>query len=1021
MVKLRALGESVIEIGDARLGPDAEMLFALLTYFIVERGRPISRGELIGMFWPDQADARARHCLRQAVYKLRGMGVAIETRNDCYILPRDAATVDFENIAGIDAVSRLGTATTGTGVLPNFVPSASDGFREWLDQLRNRAAADIRRLLIQRLSDARSHNSWDECERLARKCLEIDPLNEEATLALAEATALGGNKQKAVLLLESYLAELGTSHPDIRLPAALLRKRIAERVSYVTAALAPNASFVGRATSLTLLQRIAREVADGTGYVCLVHGQPGIGKSRLLTEFANIAAMSGYRIVRGACRAGTLEPALALFMELAPQLLRLPGALGCAPEALSLVKRLSSIAAPNAAEELTHSDSRALHASLRASIRDLIDSVAGERPLIVLIEDIHWIDSHSWSVLREVAATNRHRQLMLLMTSRPTDTDRLMADWDSRQRVIHPLSQLDDEASFSLARDVSRTLGIESDESLVEWCVTHGTGNPLFITALLCHARDTNGRRQVPPSLEALLRERLRTLSREALRALQAVALLAEYATHGLVEAVLGLPRWQVLGVFEELERSGLLVSSVDSVRATHDLSALAAIEELTPTSSRILHRAIAEALSGNRDFQQDAMRLWRVATHWNEAGDMNRARYAALACASHLMSIGLATEAAAILDRARAFCDSDRTLRELLSVRIEALLAGGAFDDVIRVCRDVIQLDEKIHEVAAERHSREEIALIRADVGLHQSDPEALARAYSCASDTGAPLTHRLEAAMWGLAACYSSRNTEMARALVHIVLSLKPESVEDRRHVLNALIIHYADQGDSERGIVIGDELVALERQNGPALSLCRALRVSAFAQRHSGNWSVAEERLSEAASVAKQQKHVIYHAHAVLSMAQCALDQHEVDRAWKFVEEAETLLARIPSLVLPLLPNIGAEAAVLRGDVTNARRFVAQVTQMPSTPPRHESDRLALLLSLQMLVGDSPDPQAVDALHRLHLLLRGSTGQDFPTHVLTKALHHLGKAGEARVLAQEYLLCRKEKWTPRHQFDW
>src|SRR5687768_13409650 len=87
MIRLRLLGECTIEVDDAVVGPDAQLLFATLLYLAMERGTRVPRRQLHLLLWPDADDAHGRHCLRQVLYKLRHMGVPLETTQSLAWLP----------------------------------------------------------------------------------------------------------------------------------------------------------------------------------------------------------------------------------------------------------------------------------------------------------------------------------------------------------------------------------------------------------------------------------------------------------------------------------------------------------------------------------------------------------------------------------------------------------------------------------------------------------------------------------------------------------------------------------------------------------------------------------------------------------------------------------------------------------------------------------------------------------------------------------------------------------------------
>ena len=166
-----------------------------------------------------------------------------------------------------------------------------------------------------------------------RRCREgrpelpaFDPLNEEATLALAEATALNGSKASAVAILDHFIAELNAGPRDIRIPASVLRRRIAERLAAPYSASA-EACFVGRDDIVALLTTQLRGLRRAHGSSCLLWGAAGIGKSRVALAATRVATLEGVRVSRTVCQASDTSRPLSVFADLVPSLLDLPGSL----------------------------------------------------------------------------------------------------------------------------------------------------------------------------------------------------------------------------------------------------------------------------------------------------------------------------------------------------------------------------------------------------------------------------------------------------------------------------------------------------------------------------------------------------------------------------------------------------------------------------------------------------------------------------------------------------------------------
>ena len=77
MIRLRALGRCVVEVGDQRVTPESDVLFALLLYMSSSVGRAVPRSELLELLWPESSPASARHRLRQALYQAKKLGVSL--------------------------------------------------------------------------------------------------------------------------------------------------------------------------------------------------------------------------------------------------------------------------------------------------------------------------------------------------------------------------------------------------------------------------------------------------------------------------------------------------------------------------------------------------------------------------------------------------------------------------------------------------------------------------------------------------------------------------------------------------------------------------------------------------------------------------------------------------------------------------------------------------------------------------------------------------------------------------------
>src|SRR5688572_33380537 len=130
MVRLNALGQCAIEVGEVRLGPEQPYLFAIALYLIVERGKRIPRQALVDLVWPNVKDEKhARQRFRQALLRLRESGLPIAGENGMLFLERTAVQVDYDSLA---SPGEIGPGQS-LEFLPDYVPRISDRFLDWVE------------------------------------------------------------------------------------------------------------------------------------------------------------------------------------------------------------------------------------------------------------------------------------------------------------------------------------------------------------------------------------------------------------------------------------------------------------------------------------------------------------------------------------------------------------------------------------------------------------------------------------------------------------------------------------------------------------------------------------------------------------------------------------------------------------------------------------------------------------------------------------------------------------------------
>jgi DNA-binding CsgD family transcriptional regulator/tetratricopeptide (TPR) repeat protein len=413
---------------------------------------------------------------------------------------------------------------------------------------------------------------------------------------------------------------------------------------------------VGRAGELAECEAALREAEACSPSVVALSGDSGVGKTRLIAAFEALAAEQT-RFLRGECvELGDGElpygPLIAALRSLTrcedPVLERLsPGARA------SLGALLPGLGEP----VLDERDDASAQMRLFEALLELLDLLGEERPVVLVIEDLHWADRSTRAFTAFLARSLRNERVLFLFSYRGDELHRrhpllaLLSELDHGERTrrvaVAPWGR--EELGEALA-DI---LGAAPREDLLSRLFTRAEGNPLYTEELLAAGLD--GRGGAPQSLRDAFMLRLERLSPDAQRALRVLA-VAGRADEALLATVADLSEPALTGALREaVEGRVIEVGSDGRLAFRHALLREVAYEDLLPGERASLHQSLAHALHDrNDDPSQDASQLAaEVAAHAQAAGDRPLALRAAIVAADQASAIHAHGEAAALIERA--------------------------------------------------------------------------------------------------------------------------------------------------------------------------------------------------------------------------------------------------------------------------------------------------------------------------------------------------------------------------------
>ena len=372
---------------------------------------------------------------------------------------------------------------------------------------------------------------------------------------------------------------------------------------------------------MAALDAILADTAAGRGRVVLVVGEAGIGKTRLAEEAARRAASHGVQVAWGRCFEGEGAPAFWPWVQIARELLA-----GVEPDGLHRLLGPSSAELSQLLPELKDLvaglepppvvDLAAARFRLYQAVTRLLGRLAEVRPLMVVVDDLHWADVASLRLLTFLATELRDVRLVVIGTYRNVEAvaGQPLADTLgalAREPVVEriPLRGL---GKAEVGRLIATSTGTQPAEQLVQAVHDRTEGNPFFVTELLrllesqgrLEADDATAaaRHAIPVGVRDVLQRRLARLPEQTNAVLVAAAVVGRSFDLDLVEAVTQLDDERALDAVEAGVVAGLVVEDetpVGRYRFAHALVRETLYEQLSRVRRARLHARVAEALVG--------------------------------------------------------------------------------------------------------------------------------------------------------------------------------------------------------------------------------------------------------------------------------------------------------------------------------------------------------------------------------------------------------------------------------------
>jgi DNA-binding SARP family transcriptional activator len=645
ITQIRLLGQFEVRVGDVVIPPlESVRAESVLAYLLLHRAVAVSRQRLALLFWPDSTDAQARTNLRHVLHTLRGR--LPDADRHLEITPRtlrwrssppyrlDAAV--FEQLltpgaTGPPVGDRETVLREAVGLYVGDLLEGCDD--EWLLGERERLRLRLRDALAELAGLCEIRGEVAEAITHAERLLRDDPLREATYQQLMRLHAARGDRARALRIYHtcsSILAgELGVE-PAAETAAAYeaLLPRAPEGQPAVVAQVA--GQLVGRRGERAQLVAVWRSTEAGHAQFVLVHGEPGVGKTRLVEDLRAWCARRGGATAEARCYAaeGALAygPVIAWLRSEALRTRRHRLDRARLTELARLLPELL-VETPDLEHPGALPESEQRHRMFEA-VSAAVFAVTG--PLLLVVDDVQHVDRETCQLLHFLLRIQPAARLLVVATARREDLDGdhplqgLLVGLRARERLseieLGPLSRA--EATELAEALIGAALGDHDAHRLYR----ETEGNPLFVVEAL-RAGWTAGR-PLSPRVQSVIAARLDQLSGQARDLVGVAATIGRDFNADVLAAAAGVDQDIVVRGLDELWRRRIIrEQSGGAVGATYDFShdkiRQVAYVDVSPARRRLLHLRIASVLE--RADTSDAGAS-QIAAHYDRAGATEQA-----------------------------------------------------------------------------------------------------------------------------------------------------------------------------------------------------------------------------------------------------------------------------------------------------------------------------------------------------------------------------------------------------------
>ena len=551
---------------------------ALLYYLLVKRNS--TREELAALLWQDMEDGAARKNLRNTLYLLKKLTAdnVIQTPSRANVLLNTetvSVTTDFQEFN--EAAPAESLVLYRGEFLEGFACKDADVFETWVNRRRESCKEDMIARLTKVIVARLNNKDYGAAERYLKQLITLDEYNESAYRTLMKVYERAGALNKAVAvydnLQEKLSSELGIGPQDkTREAYERIRSKLVNQLVVPAEATAEN--FFGRKSELLWLQRIVADFCAGSSpCVCaMVSGEQGVGKTEIVQRLQETLAADCVTVLRTQCYQAEQEYPYKAWNPIFCQAMELLSQRGVVLPAI-WYQVIAYVFPAVLGNQAVACQSQAvngynIHSGMIEEVMgSILDKVAASRKVLLLIDDVQWLDMQGWSVLRQLLRSAR-QHILCIATCRTEYQGQIeLLVGNLRHEGLVETLTLENFSREEVGRFAELMLPADKiTAGLQKKLYEYTDGNALFLVESFKLIKLGQNVNLLSPRLRSVLHEQVNTLGDNARKVLDVMSAFFNNVGYNELLAVCGMNEFEIVEAIEELQQRRLIQETAGTV-----------------------------------------------------------------------------------------------------------------------------------------------------------------------------------------------------------------------------------------------------------------------------------------------------------------------------------------------------------------------------------------------------------------------------------------------------------------------